>query len=740
MSEHPKTSNAKREESNKTNKSNKDDVQARLFALAETGQLQDFIKLSSTTKKKVAKLTDRLKRTVLHIAVLKAHIPVINYLLNLESHPCDPNAVDQHKQSVLHYAAHTGDSDVFTILKKHAVNLNSKDVFGRTALHHAAMQGSVSSIQWLVDNALGRSDTLMKWINQKDMLGSNALHWAAVKGKHDVVKYLVARGINVHLRAGDSQTAAGLALQAYKDQVHTWLRGYITYGSDVMKYVEHRLKGGVPLSKDKDISTLNTSQGGSSNNSNSSSKNREDARRDTLVDVRAALQGHIKAFDKWKSTERADGCFIQFYRNRHGMTALHAAAKYGDYLVVSELIHTHHFCVSSMDHYGRTPLHYASLYGHSQVALLLTHVSRGYREEDTYRHFVQGDPTNGTKGGGGGSSKDASDDDLDTDVRVAHWKLKTATDLLPSQMAHHGYVHHVHSDKELSTRLSLSENEHAQSLSVFQSGKDDIEYNADSMNCLGEEMYKARRQLVTMEEDNTSNTSNNGETKTGLDTKSNNDATGNEGNGGIDSKSNDRNGTSGGGGGGGGSSSSSSSSSTTTTSSSSNNSGNGSSSSNSSNIISSSNNITTKEQEITGNNGAGNKTQLEGDELGRRRNDNTTAEAPSSVDTEHNISNSSSSNNNDDGNDDDTKGSNNSNSEGDTEQDTKQEDEAGRQDVKNWLECLKLSQYTEKFLKNGWETTDALVLIQKSDLDAMEVLPGHSAVILKNIQERKGVS
>ena len=133
------------------------------------------------------------------------------------------------------------------------------------------MQGSVSSIQWLVDNALGRSDTLMKWINQKDMLGSNALHWAAVKGKHDVVKYLVARGINVHLRAGDSQTAAGLALQAYKDQVHTWLRGYITYGSDVMKYVEHRLKGGVPLSKDKDISALTTSQGGSSNNSNSSS-------------------------------------------------------------------------------------------------------------------------------------------------------------------------------------------------------------------------------------------------------------------------------------------------------------------------------------------------------------------------------------------------------------------------------------------------------------------------------------
>ena len=212
----------------------KERFQDHLFALAQTGKLQDLKeKLIDNKKLNVSKLRDRNERTILHVAVLNGHIPVIKHLLTLES---DPNAVDQHKQSVLHYATHTGDSDVLDLLKKHDVNFNSKDVFGRTALHHASMQGSVSSVQWLVDNALGRSDTLMTWINQKDMLGSNALHWAAVKGKHDVVKFLVARGINVHLHAGEKQTAASLASRAEKEKVYSWLKEYIVHGSNLMTY------------------------------------------------------------------------------------------------------------------------------------------------------------------------------------------------------------------------------------------------------------------------------------------------------------------------------------------------------------------------------------------------------------------------------------------------------------------------------------------------------------------------
>ena len=117
-----------------------------------------------------------------------------------------------------------------------------------------------------------------------------------------------------------------------------------------MKYVEYRLKGGIPHQQQQ--SSSNTSQN-SQVQQQELRELRQHAKLETLEDVRTSLSTHIRTFDKWKSTERADGSFIQFYRNRHGMTALHTAAKYGDYLIVSELIHTHHFCISSVDHYGK---------------------------------------------------------------------------------------------------------------------------------------------------------------------------------------------------------------------------------------------------------------------------------------------------------------------------------------------------------------------------------------------------
>ena len=54
--------------------------------------------------------------------------------------------------------------------------------------------------------------------------------------------------------------------------------------------------------------------------------------------------------------------------------------------------------------------------------------------------------------------------------------------------------------------------------------------------------------------------------------------------------------------------------------------------------------------------------------------------------------------------------------------------------MRNWLENAGLAQYADVFLQNGWETTDALVLIQEANLKEMGVKPGHRAVILNHIQ------
>ena len=666
--------------------------QSSLFTLVESGQLRELKELIDThnLQKSLPTMRDRLtKRTALHIAVLNGHIPVIKHLLSLD---CDPNAVDVHRQSVLHYAAHTGDTDVFDVLKKADVNFNSKDIFGRTALHHGAMQGSVATMEWLVDNALGRADTVMAWINQKDQLGSSALHWAAVKGRHDVVKFLVARGINIHLYAGNKQTAAGLALAAEKDKVHQWLGGYAKHGHALLTYVEKRRSTEKQHNKDDKASRRREGSGaggaggagggggggGGGGNGGGDDGERGSSGEETLEDVRKTLSSHMTSFEKWKTEERSSGSFVQFYRNRHGMTALHIAAKYGDYLVVCELIHTHNFCLSSLDHYGRVALHYAALYGHTKIALLLSHLSKGYREEDTHRHFVNGDYTNGLR------KRDddihsGKDNDYDTDVRVTHWKIKTVTELLPSQMAEHGKFNSVHHEHSLSKRLAESEEAHQKSLS---------EYLATADQQLTSEQAKARRQLM-----------GEAEKEEGKDL---NEVSGNGGGGG------------GGGGGGTNERNEDSSGSSGDTKSGDGGASSGRSSSRSSG--SKTNGKTSASVDVGG--GGGDVGGVGGsDEDGKK------------------LSNKSKEQEGGGGG-----GGGGGGVGGGGGGDKKKEEEEGRQEVRNWLENAGLAQYADVFLQNGWETTDALVLIQEANLKEMGVKPGHRAVILNHIQERRGVS
>ena len=428
----------------------------------------------------------------------------------------------------------------------------------------------------------------------------------------------------------------------------------------------------------------------------------------TLDEVRKHLSNLVKSFDKWSDKERSTGSFIQFYRNRHGLTALHVAAKYGDYLIVSELIHTHHFCISSKDLYGRTPLHYAALYGKMKVALLLTHLRKGYREEDTYRHFVKGDFTSGLSGTNKNGTADYHLNDYDEDVRVAHWKLKTCTDLLPSQMASHGYQHHAHNENDLSDKLNNSETDHRKSMDDYLM----TNYH------LSEEYQKARSQLIAgLETSNHANDDQKNKNSSSNNSSSNNSSSNNSSNNNNNNNHNHSNSTNG--------------DLEGETKRKSNYESGSNSTEKTEEISSDSNNITPPTMD-TKNGGAGdsNDETSKTNDNNNNNNNNSTEVSPVS----------------DTGSED-----NNSSSESKTtaQQDEKRTSESTSsatdenssfQDVRNWLEKAGVAQYTEIFLKNGWETTDALILIQETDLKEMGVKPGHCAVILKNIQERKGVS
>ena len=389
------------------------------------------------------------------------------------------------------------------------------------------------------------------------------------------------------------------------------------------------------------------------------------------------------------------------------------AAKYGDYLIVSELIHTHHFCISSKDLYGRTPLHYAALYGKMKVALLLTHLRKGYREEDTYRHFVKGDFTSGLSGTNKNGTADYHLNDYDEDVRVAHWKLKTCTDLLPSQMASHGYQHHAHNENDLSDKLNNSETDHRKSMDDYLM----TNYH------LSEEYQKARSQLIAgLETSNHANDDQKNKNSSSNNSNSNNSSSNNSSSNNSSNNNNNNNHNH---------SNSTNGDLEGETKRKSNYESGSNSTEKTEEISSDSNNITPPTMD-TKNGGAGdsNDETSKTNDNNNNNNNNSTEVSPVS----------------DTGSED-----NNSSSESKTtaQQDEKRTSESTSsatdenssfQDVRNWLEKAGVAQYTEIFLKNGWETTDALILIQETDLKEMGVKPGHCAVILKNIQERKGVS
>lgn len=53
--------------------------------------------------------------------------------------------------------------------------------------------------------------------------------------------------------------------------------------------------------------------------------------------------------------------------------------------------------------------------------------------------------------------------------------------------------------------------------------------------------------------------------------------------------------------------------------------------------------------------------------------------------------------------------------------------------MRAWLGALKLPQYEEVFLSNGYDDPSALALLEESDLDVLGItLPGHRKRLLMN--------
>ena len=132
---------------------------------------------------------DNLSRSVLHYAVLKNDMELINILI---SAGVLPHHLDNTGASVLHYAAKNNSVQIVKRFLECFKNFeDTTDKQGRTALMWAASEGSVNVLNLMLKNLSYFN------IHASDEQGLTALHFACFAGHEECVKLLIANSADI---------------------------------------------------------------------------------------------------------------------------------------------------------------------------------------------------------------------------------------------------------------------------------------------------------------------------------------------------------------------------------------------------------------------------------------------------------------------------------------------------------------------------------------------------------------
>ena len=138
----------------------------------------------------------------LHIAAVEGHLNLCKVLIN--KHNFDPNIPNKHGMTALHGSAQSGKHELFTYFADMGINIHLKANDGSNCLHIAAQKGHLNLCKVMIDKH--KFDT-----NVPNKLGLRALHCSALSGNYELVTYFADMGTDINIKTNDGYNCLHIA-------------------------------------------------------------------------------------------------------------------------------------------------------------------------------------------------------------------------------------------------------------------------------------------------------------------------------------------------------------------------------------------------------------------------------------------------------------------------------------------------------------------------------------------------
>ncbi len=165
----------------------------------------EYLLTNSKTRKMRLAAKNVSLQTPLLVAASQGHYNIVEYLLN---NGANINDVDNANSNIFHWAAYGGNIDMLDLLLSKKLNINGENKYLQSPLWFACRSNKLLAAQWLVAKGVKT--------NVVDDNKCTALHFAALYGSIEIIKWLLIKELEIRdLRdKGNGRTAICYAVKS----------------------------------------------------------------------------------------------------------------------------------------------------------------------------------------------------------------------------------------------------------------------------------------------------------------------------------------------------------------------------------------------------------------------------------------------------------------------------------------------------------------------------------------------